>query len=89
MGENMLEDKTLSGHKRQKLIIDRENILKETEGIIKAYRSFQGYLEFEYIKETGTGLGPTLEFYSLFSKSLHEISNFLFKMDLILKEQQT
>ena len=32
----------------------------------------KGYLDIEYFNETGTGNGPTLEFYSLFSKEMRE-----------------
>ena len=34
--------------------------------------NYNGYVEFEYFNETGTGMGPTLEYYSLFTKEIIE-----------------
>ena len=39
----------------------------------------KGYLEVDYFNETGTGNGPTLEFYSLFSKEIRELTNMWIK----------
>jgi E3 ubiquitin-protein ligase TRIP12 len=36
-------------------------------------------LEFEYLNETGTGIGPTLEFYSLIAKEMKMIPNLWYK----------
>lgn len=68
MGENIIEDKTLATVKRKKLCIDRDNLLKSTEKLVKDYGNYNGYMEFEYLNESGSGQGPTLEFYSIFFK---------------------
>ena len=36
--------------------------------VLELYGTSDGMLEVEYFDEIGTGLGPTLEFYSLVSK---------------------
>ena len=41
--------------------------------------NYNGYLEFEYYDETGTGIGPTLEFYSLFAKEVKKFTNMWYK----------
>lgn len=79
MGENVLEDKTLNQSKRVKVKIDRTNIIRDAEKIMKDYQGFNGYLEFEYHDETGTGIGPTYEFYSLIAKEVKKINKFWYK----------
>ena len=41
--------------------------------------NIKGYLEFEYQEETGTGTGPTLEFYSLIWKEYKENTQIWYK----------
>jgi hypothetical protein len=79
MGENILEDKTLNQSKRVKVKIDRANILRDAEKVMKDYQNFNGYLEFEYHDETGTGIGPTYEFYSLIAKEIKKLNKFWYK----------
>jgi len=81
MGETIFEDKTLSQNKRTKFRVDRNNLIRDTEKLMKEFTGYKGYLEFEYHDEVGTGLGPTLEFYSLFAKEIRNISNIWFKTD--------
>jgi E3 ubiquitin-protein ligase TRIP12 len=66
IGENITDDKTLAKIKRRKFTIDRENILKSTEKLIKEIGTYKGFIEFDYYNEVGSGIGPTLEFYSVF-----------------------
>ncbi|EMR09222.1 hypothetical protein PNEG_02558 [Pneumocystis murina B123] len=49
---------------RQKIRISRDHILESTIKIMDLYGSSPFLLEIEYFDEVGTGLGPTLEFYS-------------------------
>ncbi|CAN8097857.1 unnamed protein product [Discula destructiva] len=53
---------------RQKVRISREKILESALKVMDLYGSAQSILEVEYFEEVGTGLGPTLEFYSSVSK---------------------
>ncbi|KAL1836666.1 hypothetical protein VTJ49DRAFT_4806 [Mycothermus thermophilus] len=53
---------------RQKVRISRAKILESAVKVMELYGSAQSILEVEYFDEVGTGLGPTLEFYSTVSK---------------------
>ncbi|KAK4232642.1 hypothetical protein QBC38DRAFT_352340 [Podospora fimiseda] len=53
---------------RQKVRIARPKILESAVKVIELYGASQSILEIEYFEEVGTGLGPTLEFYSTVSK---------------------
>ena len=53
---------------RQKVRISRKHILESAFKVFELYGSSSSILEVEYFEEVGTGLGPTLEFYSTVSK---------------------
>nr|OQO31812.1 hypothetical protein B0A51_00714 [Rachicladosporium sp. CCFEE 5018] len=53
---------------RQKVRISRSRILESAIKVMEMYGSSPSVLEVEYFEEVGTGLGPTLEFYSTVSK---------------------
>ncbi|KAM0723772.1 hypothetical protein Q7P37_000762 [Cladosporium fusiforme] len=53
---------------RQKVRISRNRILESAIKVMEMYGSSPSMLEVEYFEEVGTGLGPTLEFYSTVSK---------------------
>jgi E3 ubiquitin-protein ligase TRIP12 len=53
---------------RQKVRIARTKILESAIKVMELYGSSPSILEVEYFEEVGTGLGPTLEFYSTVSK---------------------
>ena len=53
---------------RQKVRISRSKILESAVKVMELYGASQSILEVEYFEEVGTGLGPTLEFYSAVSK---------------------
>jgi len=55
---------------RKKRVISRDTILKQGEQLMSELASSRSLLEIQYEGEVGTGLGPTLEFYSLVSKEL-------------------
>lgn len=55
---------------RRKRTVSREDILKQAEAVISEVASSKALLEVQYEDEVGTGLGPTLEFYSLVSREL-------------------
>jgi E3 ubiquitin-protein ligase TRIP12 len=79
MGENLVDDKTLSSTKRKKVRINRENIFNCADRIMKESASYNGYLEFEYNEEIGTGQGPTLEFYSLLFQQFKDNKDLWYK----------
>lgn len=53
---------------RQKVRISRARILESAIKVMELYGSSPSVLEVEYFDEVGTGLGPTLEFFSTVSK---------------------
>lgn len=53
---------------RLKVKIDRERILEYAYRVLNLYGLGNEVLEYEYYDEVGTGLGPTLEFYTLVSR---------------------
>ncbi|KXT04647.1 hypothetical protein AC578_2101 [Pseudocercospora eumusae] len=53
---------------RQKVRISRSRMLESAMKVMELYGSSSSMLEVEYFDEVGTGLGPTLEFYSTVSK---------------------
>lgn len=53
---------------RQKVRISRNKILESAVKVMELYGASPSVLEVEYFEEVGTGLGPTLEFYSTVSK---------------------
>jgi len=55
---------------RKKRVISRDTILKQGEQLMSELAASRSLLEIQYEGEVGTGLGPTLEFYSLVSKEL-------------------
>lgn len=53
---------------RQKVRISRVRILESAIKVMDLYGASPSVLEVEYFEEVGTGLGPTLEFYSSVSR---------------------
>lgn len=53
---------------RHKVRISRKMMLQSAVKVLGMYGSTPSILEIEYFDEVGTGLGPTLEFYSTVSK---------------------
>lgn len=49
---------------RQKVRLDRKRLVESMVKVMELYGTSQSLLEIEYFDEVGTGLGPTLEFYS-------------------------
>ncbi|PYH93051.1 hypothetical protein BO71DRAFT_9064 [Aspergillus ellipticus CBS 707.79] len=63
------DDRPILGRlQRQKVRISRTRILDSAMKVMELYGSSPSVLEVEYFEEVGTGLGPTLEFYSTVSK---------------------
>ncbi|EPS69274.1 hypothetical protein M569_05489 [Genlisea aurea] len=58
---------------RQKVRVSRNRILDSAVKVMEMYSSQRAMLEVEYFGEVGTGLGPTLEFYTLLSHELQKV----------------
>ncbi|KAL6517434.1 E3 ubiquitin-protein ligase upl3 [Orobanche minor] len=58
--------------RRQKVRVHRNRILDSAAKVMEMYSSQKSVLEVEYFGEVGTGLGPTLEFYTLLSNDLQK-----------------
>ena len=58
----------MSRIQRQKVRINRSRILESAVKVMELYARSKAVLEVEYFNEVGTGLGPTLEFYTLVSQ---------------------
>ncbi|KAK9798991.1 hypothetical protein WJX73_009807 [Symbiochloris irregularis] len=57
---------------RQKVRVSRQRILDSAAKVMELYASNRAVLELEYFGEVGTGLGPSLEFYTLLSHELQK-----------------
>jgi len=55
---------------RQKVRIYRQKILESAIKVMELYGKSKSMLEVEYFGEVGTGLGPTLEFFTLVSREI-------------------
>ncbi|KXJ97392.1 hypothetical protein Micbo1qcDRAFT_7468 [Microdochium bolleyi] len=64
---------------RQKVRISRSKILESALKVMELYGASQSILEVEYFEEVGTGLGPTLEFYSTVSREFSKKKLKLFR----------
>lgn len=63
------DDRPYQGRlQRQKVRISRTRILESAQKVMELYGGSTSVLEVEYFEEVGTGLGPTLEFYSTVSR---------------------
>ncbi|KAK3711489.1 Ubiquitin fusion degradation protein 4 [Vermiconidia calcicola] len=68
-GRHRRDDRPFLGRvQRQKVRISRTRILESAMKVMELYGQSSSILEVEYFEEVGTGLGPTLEFYSSVSK---------------------
>ncbi|KAK6244766.1 hypothetical protein QUC31_011175 [Theobroma cacao] len=56
---------TAAGLPRKKFLVWRDRILDSATRMMDLHARHKGLLEVEYNEEVGTGLGPTLEFYTL------------------------
>ena len=85
LGENILEDKLInslsSNFNRLKLKVNRNNIIEDAYSISNKFIRYKDYIEYEYYNETGTGMGPTLEFYSLFCKAISNEKKLWYKTE--------
>eukprot|EP01022_Parablepharisma_sp_SALTPOND_P012544 TRINITY_DN1618_c0_g1_i1.p1 TRINITY_DN1618_c0_g1~~TRINITY_DN1618_c0_g1_i1.p1 ORF type:complete len:1441 (+),score=186.83 TRINITY_DN1618_c0_g1_i1:639-4961(+) len=64
---------SLSKLQRMKLKVHRKAILDCGIKVMNAHGGSRASLEFDFFEENGSGLGPTLEFYSLSAAALREL----------------
>ncbi|KAH7444617.1 hypothetical protein KP509_02G085400 [Ceratopteris richardii] len=78
IGNNMTSandrDTRLNRLQRRKVRISRDRIFESAGKVMDLFSKDKGVLEVEYFGEVGTGLGPTLEFYTLLSRDLQKVS---------------
>ena len=80
--ERHRDDRPFMGRlQRQKVRISRNRILDSAEKVLELYGSSPSMLEVEYFEEVGTGLGPTLEFFSTVSKEFSKTKLKLWRED--------
>ncbi|XP_047044350.1 E3 ubiquitin-protein ligase UPL4-like [Lolium rigidum] len=65
-GNNIATERSPS-FSRKKFKVDRNDILVSAAKVMRSYARSNALLEVEYEEEVGTGLGPTMEFYTLIS----------------------
>ena len=65
---------------REKKVVDRSRILQDAEQLLNRTKNSNAYIEVQYADEVGTGLGPTLEFYTLVSKKTIFLISYFFKV---------
>jgi len=68
---------------RQKVRISRARVMDSALKVMDLYAGQKAALEVEYFGEVGTGLGPTLEFYTLVSRELRRTELRLWRDDAV------
>ncbi|KAK8629783.1 hypothetical protein V6N13_078611 [Hibiscus sabdariffa] len=71
---------------RQKVRVSRNRILDSAAKVMEMYCGQKTVLEVEYFGEVGTGLGPTLEFYTLLSHDLQKVGHAMWRSNSTWKE---
>ena len=52
---------------KEKVMVNREKLIKSAESVFETFKSSNASIDIQYMNEVGTGIGPTLEFYTLVS----------------------
>ena len=78
-----LQERVTPDLERNKRVISRDNLMKHAETVINEVAHSRSLLEIKYEDEVGSGLGPTLEFYTLVSKEIQRADNGLWKGDTV------
>ncbi|XP_057535729.1 E3 ubiquitin-protein ligase UPL4 isoform X2 [Amaranthus tricolor] len=69
---------------RKKFLVCRERILESATKMMDLYAGKKVVVEVEYSEEVGTGLGPTLEFYTLLSSEFQKAGSGMWRGDSTL-----
>ena len=78
-----MQERVTPDLERNKRVISRDNLMKHAETVINEVAHSRSLLEIKYEDEVGSGLGPTLEFYTLVSKEIQRADNGLWKGDTV------
>ena len=72
IGQDLIRDLPFRAPRivRQKVRISRSHVLESSRKVFERYAEAKCRLEVEFYNEAGSGLGPTLEFYTLLSTEL-------------------
>jgi E3 ubiquitin-protein ligase TRIP12 len=70
------------GRSREKFKVDRHNLFESASKMMDLKARNRALLEVEYLEEVGTGLGPTIEFYTLISHEFQKVGLGLWRGDL-------
>ena len=68
---------------RRKKTVSREDLLRQAESVLQDVGNSKSLLEIQYENEVGTGLGPTLEFYSLVSQELQRADQEMWRGEIV------
>nr|CAD1817569.1 unnamed protein product [Ananas comosus var. bracteatus] len=69
-------------HTRRKFKVNRSNILESATKMMESHAQSRTSLEVEFNEEVGTGLGPTMEFYTLISHEFQKVGLGMWREDL-------
>ena len=65
----------VDGDKRTCILkVQRDGVIESGLKLMKNFAKSNAFFEFEYAGEVGSGLGPTLEYYTLCANGLRSIS---------------
>ena len=64
------EDRIAPKLERKKRTVSRDDLVRQAESLMSELAGSRALLEVQYENEVGSGLGPTLEFYSQVSREL-------------------
>lgn len=70
---------------RHKLRISRDKMFSSALKVMETYANNPGLIEIEFFEEIGSGLGPTLEFYSNVSKEFRRLRLFMWRSEKYFK----
>ena len=73
---------------RQKVRISRHRLFECAERVLELYATTKSVLEVEYFGEEGTGLGPTLEFFTLVSREFQQVDKGMWLVEESRKEKR-
>lgn len=68
---------------RKKILVNRDKILESAAKMMELHSNKKVLLEVEYNEEVGTGLGPTLEFYTLVCSEFQRSGLGMWRDDLV------
>ncbi|XP_065056615.1 E3 ubiquitin-protein ligase TRIP12-like [Rhopilema esculentum] len=68
---------------KKKRTVPRTDLLEQAENVMNDVAGGRAMLEIQYEGEVGSGLGPTLEFYTLVSKEMQKVELQIWRGDIV------